>query len=44
MGGLAKKDNIPFYTITFKNSDDKCGSVSEYAKELEKRVQDIKNK
>jgi pimeloyl-ACP methyl ester carboxylesterase len=42
MGGLAKKDNIPFYTITFKNSDDKCGSVSEHAKELEKRVQDIK--
>jgi pimeloyl-ACP methyl ester carboxylesterase len=39
---MLKKDNIPFYTITFKNSDDKCGSASEHAKELDKRVQDIK--
>jgi pimeloyl-ACP methyl ester carboxylesterase len=39
---LLKRDNIPFFTITFKDSDDKCGSALEHAKELEKRVQDIK--
>src|SRR5215208_5967350 len=39
---LLKKDGIQFFTITFKDSDDKCGSAVEHAKELEKRVQDIK--
>ena len=39
---LLKRDNVPFYTITFKDSDDKCGSALEHAKELEKRIQDIK--
>ena len=39
---LLKKDGIQFFTITFKDSDDKCGSAEQHAKELEKRVQDIK--
>jgi triacylglycerol lipase len=39
---LLKKDGIQFFTITFKDSDDKCGSAEQHAKELEKRVQDVK--
>ena len=39
---MLKKDGIQFFTITFKYSDDKCGSAEQHAKELEKRVQDIK--
>ena len=39
---MLKKDGIQFFTITFKDSDDKCGSAEQHAKELEKRVQDVK--
>ena len=39
---MLRKDGIQFFTITFKDSDDKCGSAEQHAKELEKRVQDIK--
>jgi triacylglycerol esterase/lipase EstA (alpha/beta hydrolase family) len=39
---MLKKDGIQFFTITFKDSDDKCGSAEQHAKELAKRVQDIK--
>ena len=39
---MLRKDDIQFFTITFKDSDDKCGSAEQHAKELEKRVQDIK--
>jgi uncharacterized alpha/beta hydrolase family protein len=40
--GMLRKDGIQFFTVTFKDSDDKCGSAEQHAKELEKRVQDIK--
>ncbi len=39
---LLNKDGIQFFTITFTDSDDKCGSAEQHAKELEKRVQDVK--
>ena len=39
---MFRKDGIQFFTVTFKDSDDKCGSVEQHAKELEQRVQDIK--
>jgi uncharacterized alpha/beta hydrolase family protein len=39
---LLKKDGIPFYPITFKESDDKCGSAAEHAKELSKIIGQIK--
>ncbi len=39
---MLRKDGIQFFTVTFKNSDDKCGSAEQHATELEKMVQDIK--
>ena len=39
---MLKKDGIQFFTVTFKDSDDKCGSAKQHAIELEKMVQDIK--
>ena len=39
---MLRKDGIQFFTVTFKDSDDKCGSAEQNAKELQKRVQDIK--
>ena len=39
---MLRIDGIQFFTVTFKDSDDKCGSAEQHAKELEKRVQDIK--
>jgi triacylglycerol esterase/lipase EstA (alpha/beta hydrolase family) len=39
---MFRKDGIQFFAVTFKDSDDKCGSAEQHAKELEKRVQDIK--
>jgi uncharacterized alpha/beta hydrolase family protein len=39
---MLRKDGIQFFTVTFKDSDDKCGSAEQHAKELEKRVQHIK--
>ena len=35
---LLKKDNIPVFPITFKQSDDKCGSAAEHAKELSGQI------
>ncbi len=34
-------DDIPFYTITFEQSDDKCGSAIEHARELNNMIQEI---
>jgi triacylglycerol lipase len=39
---MLRKDGIQFFTVTFKDSDDKCGSAKQHGKELEKIVQDIK--
>ena len=39
---LLKKDGIVVYPITFKQSDDKCGSAAEHAKELSKIIGQIK--
>ena len=39
---LLKKDSIAVYPITFKQSDDKCGSAAEHAKELSKIIGQIK--
>ena len=39
---MLRKDGIQFFTVTFKDSDDKCGSAKQHATELEKMVQDIK--
>jgi pimeloyl-ACP methyl ester carboxylesterase len=38
---LLKKDNIPVFPITFKQSDDKCGSAAEHAKELSSQIADV---
>jgi len=40
---LLKKDGIAAYPITFKQSDDKCGSSAEHAKELSKIIGQIKD-
>ena len=40
---LLKKDGIVAYPITFKQSDDKCGSAAEHAKELSKIIGQIKD-
>jgi uncharacterized alpha/beta hydrolase family protein len=40
---LMKKDGIAVYTVTFTESDDKCGSSADHAKELNKRVKAILN-
>ena len=40
---LLKKDNIPVFPITFRQSDDKCGSAAEHAKELSNQIGDIKD-
>ena len=37
---LLKKDGISAYPITFKQSDDKCGSSAEHAKELSSAVRE----
>jgi hypothetical protein len=39
---LLKKDGIVAYPITFEESDDKCGSSAEHAKELSKIIGQIK--
>ena len=39
---LLKKDGLSAYPITFKQSDDKCGSAAEHAKELSKIIGQIK--
>jgi uncharacterized alpha/beta hydrolase family protein len=39
---MLRKDGIRFFTVTFKDSDDKCGSAKQHAIELEKMVQNIK--
>ncbi|HYO06780.1 MAG TPA: alpha/beta fold hydrolase [Phototrophicaceae bacterium] len=40
---LLKKDSIPVFPITFRQSDDKCGSAAEHAKELSTQIGDIKD-
>src|SRR5215211_8431473 len=40
---LLKKDGIVVYPITFKESDDKCGSAAEHAKELSNIIGQIKD-
>lgn len=40
--GLLKADKIPFYSITFKESDDPCGSAQDHATELAKIVDQVK--
>ncbi|HET7644038.1 MAG TPA: alpha/beta fold hydrolase [Nitrososphaeraceae archaeon] len=40
---LLKKDDISAYPITFKQSDDGCGSASEHAKELSNIIEQIKD-
>ena len=39
---LLKKDGISAYPITFKQSDDKCGSAAEHAKELSNIIGQVK--
>ena len=39
---LLKKDGISAYPITFKQSDDGCGSATEHAKELSNIIRQIK--
>jgi pimeloyl-ACP methyl ester carboxylesterase len=39
---LLEEDRIPFYTITFQKSDDRCGSAIAHATELAERIQEIK--
>ena len=39
---LLKKDGLAVYPITFKQSDDKCGSSAEHAKELSNIIGQIK--
>jgi uncharacterized alpha/beta hydrolase family protein len=39
---MLRKDGIQFFTVTFKDSDDKCGSAKQHAIELENMVQDRK--
>jgi pimeloyl-ACP methyl ester carboxylesterase len=41
---LLKKDHIPVFPITFNQSDDKCGSAAEHAKEISTQIGDIKDK
>jgi uncharacterized alpha/beta hydrolase family protein len=38
---MLRKDGIQFFTVTFKDSDDKCGSAKQHATELEKMVQNV---
>ncbi|MGE3859586.1 MAG: esterase/lipase family protein [Nitrososphaeraceae archaeon] len=41
---LLKKENISAFPITFKQSDDECGSAAQHAKELSKIIGQIKDK
>ena len=40
---MLKNDQIPFYTMTFQESDDKCGSAIDHARELSNKVSGILN-
>lgn len=40
---LLKEDGIVAYPITFKQSDDKCGSAAQHAKELSEIIRQIKD-
>ncbi len=40
---LLKKDGVPSYPITFSQSDDKCGSAAEHAKELSDHIAQVKS-
>jgi triacylglycerol esterase/lipase EstA (alpha/beta hydrolase family) len=39
---MLRKDGIRFFTVTFEDSDDKCGSAKQHAIELERMVQNVK--
>ncbi len=39
---LLKKDGISAYSITFNQSNDKCGSAADHAKELSQKIDQIK--
>jgi pimeloyl-ACP methyl ester carboxylesterase len=39
---LLKKDGVPVFPVTFGQSDDKCGSAAEHAKELSTQISNIK--
>jgi pimeloyl-ACP methyl ester carboxylesterase len=41
--GLLEQDGIPFYTITFQKSDDRCGAAVAHATELAEGIQEIKS-
>jgi triacylglycerol esterase/lipase EstA (alpha/beta hydrolase family) len=41
--GLLTQHGIPFYTITFQKSDDKCGAAVAHDTELAERIQSIKS-
>ena len=43
VGRSVKKDNIPVFPITFEQSDDKCGSATEHAKELSNQIAEVKD-
>ncbi|CAN5861261.1 hypothetical protein BH23THE1_BH23THE1_28750 [soil metagenome] len=40
---LLKKNNISVFPLTFKQSDDKCGSAAERAKELSNQIASVKD-
>ena len=40
---LLKKDGIQSYPVTFTQSDDKCGSAAEHAKELSDQIAQVKS-
>ena len=40
---MLTNDQIPFYTITFQESDDRCGSAIDHASELNNKVLGILN-
>lgn len=41
--GLLERDGVPYYTITFQKSDDRCGAAVAHATELAERIQQIKS-
>jgi pimeloyl-ACP methyl ester carboxylesterase len=40
---LLKKDHIPVFSISFNQSDDKCGSAAEHAEELSSLISNVKD-
>ena len=44
MGRFVEKRQYSAFPITFKQSDDKCGSAAEHAKELSSQIADVTDK